>query len=215
MYFTLKNKVLYLNEEQMDEIKVQEELAFIKKVMDDTKQSFIHNGKPFITWGVIVIIGQLATFFGNISHRDNYIWALWGILALIGWILSYFNYKKEKKNFKAVTIVSKAINSIWFSCGISIMILVFIAPMLNTHAGGFINPIVSTLLGTANFTTGSVSYKWLRYVAVGWWCGAIVMFIWPGLYTLLFMSVLLLAFQVTPGMIINSQWRKSIALKNN
>lgn len=197
----------------MDEIKVQEELAFIKKVMEDTKQSFIHDGKPFIIWGVLVIIGQLGTYYAEITHNFQYIWYLWGILAFAGWISSYVNYKKGIKQVRAATLIGKAINAVWLSCGITIMLFVFIVPFLSAYFERYTNPIASAIIGIAYFTTGSVSYKWLRYVAAGWWLGSLIMFTWPGIYNLLLMAAMMLVFQVTSGFIIYKQWKKSALAK--
>jgi hypothetical protein len=48
--------------------------------------------------------------------------------------------------------------------------------------------------------------KWIRNLAFGWWGGAIIMFIFPGLYHLLLMAWMMIAFQTIPGYIIHKNW---------
>ena len=57
----------------MDEKTALEELQFIRKVIDEGKKSVVYNGKDYIFWGLIVIVGMMATF---IFHHDSCVFQL-------------------------------------------------------------------------------------------------------------------------------------------
>jgi hypothetical protein len=192
----------------MDQLNIQEDLAFIRKVINDTRQCFIYDGKSFIIWGILVIIGQIANYFTIIYGVAKYDWYMWTALALVGWFWSIWEYRQKRITVKAITITERAINAVWGSCGITMMILIFLAPAIKVYNVAFVDPMVCSILGIAYFTTGTLSFKWMRYNAFGWWLGALIMFIWPGLYEMLFLPALLLVLQVIPGFVMYYQWKK-------
>ena len=47
----------------MNEKAAAEELVFIKNIINESRKSFALNGKPFIFWGIVIVIGLLLESF--------------------------------------------------------------------------------------------------------------------------------------------------------
>ena len=41
----------------MDEKRAAEELNFIKNIINESRSSFALNGKPYIFWGILIVVG--------------------------------------------------------------------------------------------------------------------------------------------------------------
>lgn len=202
----------FINEGIMDSHEAIEELEFIKKVIDDTRKVIVDNGFGFIFWGIIIVIGLLSTFFSVLlEFRFDYAWN-WVVVIGIGWIYSIYNGIKHGRTSKVRTFSGKLLGAVWISSGIAMTILGFVGSFTEAYNGVYISPVLSTILGIAFFVSGFLYDKrWVTYISAGWWTGAIIMFIYPYLYTLLLMSGMMLVLQVIPGIII---YRDSKKLKD-
>lgn len=186
-----------------------EELEFIKKVISDTRSVIVDNGFGFIFWGIIIVIGLLSTFAAiMLQFQFDYAWN-WVVVIGIGWIYSLYNGFKHGRSAKVHTFSGKLLGAVWISAGISMTILGFVGTFAGAYGGVYISPILSTILGIAFFISGLLyDKKWITYLSAGWWAGAIIMFIYPYLYTLLLMSAMMIVLQIIPGIIIYRDSKK-------
>ena len=187
----------------MDSISAQEELSFIKKVIEDSKKILIIDGKDFIIWGIIAALGLLITYLAIIMKRYMLIDWTWFILIGLGWLYSFFTNFRRNKNQKTKTFAGKIMGAIWFSMGIAATILGFIGGGSGAISGIFISPSICTVVGVAYFLSGIVyGSRWMTSLSIGWWLGAVYMFIFPGIYSLLIMAFMMLIFQIIPGIVL-------------
>ncbi len=197
----------------MDENSALDEIKFIKKIIEDSKQTTIDDGKGYIFWGIIVTIGLLSNYLTYILEiKISFIW-IWIILIGFGWVYSIFSYFFKEKKPKSYNFASKLFHSIWLSCGVAMTIVGFVGVFSGAIDGMFISPIISSILGIGFMLSGYIyNLNWVKLLSVGWWAGAIVMFIFPGVYSILIMAFMMLAFQVIPGLVIYNKFKKEIAL---
>ncbi len=196
----------------------QEELAFIRKVMADSQTIIVDDGKPGIAWAIIVSIGMSVTYLVGLGVFEFDVSWLWIGLSVLGWgYISWYKSKKIKQD-RMRTLAGKIIGSIWGACGFCIgltITLVFVAP----HVSGewvihpvAITSIVSIMLGMAYFVTGVVYGKtWVRYISLGWWLGAIGMLLWPTVHVLGIYTVMLILFQLVPGIVLYRQSKQALS----
>lgn len=59
----------YYFEVVMDKVKIQEDLAIIKQIMKESRQSVTNIGINLVVWGGIVIICLLFTYYSK-SHES-------------------------------------------------------------------------------------------------------------------------------------------------
>ena len=71
---------------------------------------------------------------------------------------------------------------------------------------------MSSFLGAAYILNGVLAgKKWLSYLAIGWWGGAIIMFFYPGLQAILIMAAMMILFQIVPGIILQFEFKHEFA----
>jgi hypothetical protein len=198
----------------MDEKTAVEELQFIRKVIDETRQSVVYNGKDYIFWGIIVIIGMMSTYIlviNEIYFKYTYIWL---VLISIGWAYSLYNSKKQKSKFPS-TFAGKLIGYVWGVSGIAMTIIGFIGTYSGAVTPMGISPIACIIMGGAYFLTGKLcEAKWMSYLSYGWWIGGTALLFIKSVESFLIMSLLMLFFQTIPGIIIYRKYKKEIAVKS-
>lgn len=196
------------------EIKQAEsELSFIKKMMEDSRQINLDNGWHFIYWGTLVTIALLLNYLMLIVPfgKKEYIGMIWLILMVSGAIVGGIVQKRHEKRIRVHTPAGRIIGSLWFASGIAMFMYGFVGSISGGYNPVFICPIISTSLGISYFTSGEIQQiKLLKYVAIGWWIGAIFLFIFPGIHTLLIFALMMISFQIIPGVILNRKFKEDI-----
>lgn len=185
----------------MNQLDAADELLFIRKIMDDSRRIVIFDTKPFIFWGLIIALGQLASYFLiklNIDFNPFYFWAF---LITLGWVYSLFFFINKTKSKKPITFASRILSAVWTSCGISMTLIGFISALTwNINP----TPFITAIMGIGFYITGFIAeFKWIKYISMGWWLSSIIMFLWPGFHSTIIMALSMIIFQVIPGIIIN------------
>ncbi|MEO8210881.1 MAG: hypothetical protein ABI840_09975, partial [bacterium] len=89
----------------------------------------------------------------------------------------------------------------------------FIGMMTKAYNPVFIFPIISTSLGISYFTSGAIQQvKWLQNIAYGWWAGAAVLFIFPGVHSAVIFAVMMICLQIVPGIILNKKSKEILQI---
>jgi hypothetical protein len=194
---------------EMNTHQAAEDLEFIKKVIDGTRRAIVDNGFGFIFWGIIIVAGLLSTY-AAVFFKFNFPYAWnWLLVIGIGWIYSLYSGYTRRGVSKVYTFSGKLLGAVWISAGVAMTILGFVGTFAGAYNGVYISPILSTILGIAFFISGYLyDKKWITYLSAGWWAGAIIMFIYPYLYTLLLMTAMMIVLQVIPGIIIYRDSKK-------
>ena len=198
----------------MDEKTALEELQFIRKIIEDTRRTVVYNGKDYIFWGILVIVGMMATYIFHITQMYfNYVW-VWVVLIPIGWSYSIYNRSKLKEKHPK-TYSGQLIGYVWGAAGVAMTLIGFIGPMFGNIKPMAISPLACIIVGSAYFVTGKiVEYKWMSNLSYGWWIGAIILFYVSSAESFLIMSLLMLFFQTIPGIIIYRKYKKEIAVQS-
>jgi hypothetical protein len=192
----------------MEKQQAELEINMIKQIIDDSKKIVVDDGKGFIIWGVLIVIGLLGTYFFIPLRLYEYISLLWIAVIGIGWVYTIIIHAVKDHKKKVKTFAGKILGALWFSCGVSMTIVGFVGTGTGSYGAYTISPLMSVILGIAYFVTGIIYGRaWVRNLAIGWWIGAIVTFIWTGMYSLLVFAVMMIALQVIPGIILYSKFK--------
>jgi len=189
----------------------QQELAFIKKIMADSRKSVICNGKTFILWGILVTIGLIGSYYSITNNVQNMMNWMWPLLMGLGWVITIVTESRDAKNAKTKTFAAKILAAVWIGCGIAMTMIGFVGSISGAYNPLYINPLISNIMAVGFLITGILYGKtWVSLISLGWWAGAIVMFFWTGLYTFLLMSAMMIFFLVIPGVFMFKQFQKEI-----
>jgi len=196
----------------MNELDAQQELAFIKKVMTDSRQILIGDGRAIIFWGLLICFGLLITYLSIAQTWEVSLRWFWPALIAFGWIYTIFAGIRHERKRKVKTFARKILGAVWIAFGISATILGFVGSLSGAYHAVFISPLIAVLLATSYHVSGLLYGKsWVSYLAIAWWCGAIVMFFMQNLETLLVMVSMMILFQVIPGIILYREFKKEKA----
>lgn len=189
----------------MEKNQAELELSVIKKIMEDSRKINHDNGIHFIFWGMLVVSALLINYVMLLTRTSvNYIGLMWFILMISGAVVDGIISRRQSKKSKAHTFTSKILGSLWFASGISMFLFGFIGVVSKAYNPIFICPIISVSLGISFYTSGTIQQiTWLKNISFGWWAGAIILFIFPSVHTLLIFAIMMISFQLIPGIILN------------
>lgn len=201
----------------MDTLSAQDELAYIRKVMADSRQAISDDGKPTIVWGIIVALGIALTYIEALTDTELYVGWMWLALSVLGWLYIIY-YKKTKISKQPTqTLAGKVLASLWGSVGVTIGLVVSLTLLSRALDMEFIvhpiaiTAIIALILGIAYYLNGVITgLNWLRNIAYGWWAAGIYMFLFPSIHVLGIYFVLVIGFQIIPGYVLYRNAHKGI-----
>jgi hypothetical protein len=155
------------NTEEMD---LKDRLSLIETMIAEGRRTTIHWGWTFVFWGVAYYVAIGWTAFNQWPFA-------WLVTMMSAWVLCLAIIRSKKKNQpqgRSATTIGRAITSIWFALGVSMVLLL---PALGF--GGHFNQhifvaIVASMLGLANGASGML-LRWKAQIgsAVIWWGASI------------------------------------------
>jgi len=197
-----------------------DELAFIKKVIQDSRRVAVDNGIDYIVWGVLVSLGMLATIaMETLQVKGLAYLFLWIGVMGGGWIFSLVRHLRERSTVHVRTLSGSILNALWLACGVVIMILIFVGgPLLRQSP----SPAIAAVLGIGFLVSGVLlDFVYFKLAAVFWWAGSVAMFYLDGPWArsnpvhfhidILLFAVMMILFQVVPGIILYRRWKNEVA----
>lgn len=196
----------------MDQNQISEEIKFIRGMIEKTKKTTAESWKFFSTWGIMIILAIIGHYTLAWLAMYDLIWVNWIAFMLIGVLFSIAYQRKCEKSQESQTYAQIAISHVSFACGIAIMLGGFVFPILKLYSYGVIPVVISMVIGVLLFTIGGI-YEWslLKWAALLWWAGSIVMIFVHWHYRALLCIPLIIFGYLVPGFILRSQYRKESA----
>ncbi len=195
----------------------QEELAYIRKIIGESRQAFVEDGKPYIVWGIIVAFCMTMTYLSVLTQTELYVGYIWLGLSLVGIAYILFYVKKSPKEQKVKSFMDRIQGAIWGACGSAIGLSVILITISGNSTPSDVPPIhqyyicfiTSIILGIAYFLSGVANdLKWLSRIGYAWWAGAVFMIIFPSVHVLGLYAAMVIAFQVVPGIVLMKRYKK-------
>jgi hypothetical protein len=203
----------------MEQIDAQQEIAFIKKVIQDSRMAVVDNGIEYIVWGLLVALGMFGsvalTHFRMISHDGSWVgWVLWIAVMGAGWTFSLIRHLRLWRHDPTETLANRILRAIWLCCGIAIMILIFVHGATVARDPG---PAIALVLGIGFIMSGMLmDFAPLRWAGVCWWVGSVaLLFIHSDQLELLVFGGMTIMLQVLPGVLLYRRWKHSSAAVRN
>jgi hypothetical protein len=189
------------------------ELSVIKKIMEDSRNIVCNNGWHYIFWGVVVSAALIANYIMALTRlSQNYAGLMWFVLMVGAAITGAIYERRADKKRQVKTFAGRLLGSLWFAGGVAMFMFGFIGTISGAYNPIYVCPVISTVLGVTFFTSGEIQQlKWQKALSFGWWGGAILLFLFPSVHTLLVFALMLIFLQVIPGIILNRKWKKEMS----
>lgn len=184
------------------------DLAYIRQVMAETRRAVFVNGRYFVLWGTMVLVGFLAEWFLAPRFPGWVIGILWGGVVALGWIGSFLLAHRGGQRTPA-TPAARLIGAVWVGCTVAMVVILFVGTPTGRISTDAAAGIAAGIAGIGVFLTGVLTgIAWMRHLAWAWWIGAGIMLAVPGRDVLLVGAAWMLFFYVVPGLILARQERR-------
>jgi len=195
----------------MDAPNAYEDLAMVRRLMEETRELVCEHGKHFIVWGLLMVVALLATYARLIDLAAVPVGWIWAAAMGVGWLFSFWAGRRDAGRARVRTTAGRLLGGIWIGFGITATIIGVLGLYTAAIEPELLGGLMAALLGFGFFASSFVGrQRWLRWLALGWWAGSLAMLLWPGEHTLPLMAALIVALQVVPGVVIHIRGRPAV-----
>lgn len=188
-----------------------DDLAYIRKIMEETRKTVVLNGTGFIVWGLLLLLGLLGNWVLATADEPGWsIYSLWGAVVVVGWTFSLLHFRHKGKARRASNPAGRLMGGVWLSCSIAMVLMVFVGIPAGIVAPEATAGLCAAVVGIGVFLSGTLmGTPWVRNLAFGWWIGSAAAFIFRGALPILIFASLIVVLYLIPGIILNLQLRRS------
>lgn len=184
----------------MEKQQAQEDLQFIRRMLDETRRTVVDNGMHYINWSVMPALGILGTYIVGLTQSPSaYIFWIWTAVVTIGWIISLLiGMKGERK--RTPNFAERILTAVWVGAGITMTITAFAGMISEAFSPQAIPALIATIMGIPFLISGmAYDLKWFKSLAAVWWIAGIIFFFWNSFHTLAALGLLMILCQTIPG----------------
>ncbi len=197
--------------DQKENTTAQDDIALIKRVMEDSRRIFVEDGKMMMLWGTLVVIGLMAQYAALTTAFPLSDFWIWTVCIGTGWVVTLCYSRTREARSCVQTFAGKMLSTTWMACGMAMTMIGFIAVPSGVIQDNAISGIFALIMGIGSYISGNIfQTPWVRVLAAVWWAGAVIIFIKPGLYTILLFAAMMVFFEIIPGMVFYRAWKKAL-----
>ena len=187
----------------------EQDLAFIRQLMERSRRVTVLGGHYFVAWGLLVEVGLLLSWLSYERYLTLPPALIWAPLVLAGYAYTFWSQRRDRAVEGAESRDGYLIGLVWLCFGICSLMVLLGDLWFQVIPSRALAGLFATLTGAAFFLHASLAgIPWLRNVGILWWLSAIPLYLWPGAYTLPAYAVLLLGLQIVPGWILAQERRR-------
>ncbi len=190
----------------MDRIQAQSDLAFIKKVMEDSRKRLEESGLPYIIWGALSILGTGLTYGAVFLELWAAIPWIWVGFGLVGGMATFIYMRIHRRNSPR-TFADGLYAVVWAGVLLFFLVIGICLFIIRLFDLRLIMAITAGGMGLAYFVSSAISRnRWVFAFSFAWWAGSIVMALIDGFYAPLLLSGLVLACELVPGIVLHARY---------
>lgn len=185
----------------MEERSAQEDLAMIRRLMEQGRATVAAGAPHYVIWGLLLtaaLVAQWAAATGRLGLASDWIW---GVALGAGWLGSMVAGYRSSREARVRSAGGRTLAGIWAGTGVMLTLVAVAGLGTGAVSGHAMLGITAAALGTATFATSFVQGSGaVRAAAVLWWIGAAVLFVWQDPAALLVEAGLMAALVLAPGL---------------
>ena len=161
----------------MIEDRAREDIAFIRRAVEEGRNYATARGPDLLLWGIAVTIGYLGTYaFVRGWSPLPPVW-LWALCIGLPWAYSLRRLMPAfARPCESGHPMTRALSMLWLGCGIFLTTLALAAIWTGEARQSWFDAVVAGVMGIAFFASAWLSsVGWLRWVAVLWWVGEVAL----------------------------------------
>jgi hypothetical protein len=193
----------------------REDLAAIRRLMEDGQRVVNSAGPHFVAWGLLTSAALAATYVLAGRGETRLITWAWAVAVGLGWLgsLALTVAEGRRVRVRVRSATGRILGGVWTGTGVTMMLLGFAAPAGGGVDTAVITGVLAAVMGSGFFATGLlVGSRWMQGAAAAWWAGALGMLLRPGPHGLLVTAALVLVLQTLPGLWLMLRERRAVAV---
>jgi hypothetical protein len=163
----------------MIEDQAREDIAFIRRAIEEGSAYATAAGPDMLVWGIAVAIGYLGTYGfirGWIPVRPG---ALWPTCIGLPWLFSLRRVALALagREVPAHGPMARALGMLWLGCGIFLTTLAIAVMVTADGRNSWFAAVAAGVMGIGFFAgAGLAQLSWLRWIGIAWWLGELALF---------------------------------------
>ncbi|MBU8891744.1 MAG: hypothetical protein KOO66_03145 [Bacteroidales bacterium] len=187
------------------ELKPEESLQIIEKMIQHTKGNLHDSSFYFLLWGWIVLIGSSGQIILERFTDCNKPYLIW-LIIIPGVIANTIYGIRHGKRTCVSSHLDRLNLMIWITFLVSYFIVIIFIKEFNYN----IAPVIFLLAGNATFLTGIViKFKPLIFGGIIFWAGVLCMYIIPGDFAEFVSPIVIIFGYLIPGYMLKSYSKKN------
>ena len=184
----------------MDQTQAQEDLLFIRNMIEKTRKSFGTFWRFLIFWGVLLILALVAMHVLVYFEKFDLIWIDWIAFTVVGVVGQLVMVIGDGRRIRVKTYAQQTVAHLCFSAGIAYGITGLLFPLCRVYHVGVISLVVAVITGILLFTLGGIlEYRFLKIGGILWLVSSAGMvFIHWHYRSLIFIPLILITYLI-PG----------------
>lgn len=191
----------------------EDDLAFIRRVMEGARETASDGSGHLILWGCLMAAAQTLTYLvrqGDIAVSVTLIWA---VAVAIGFAGSSLLGNRNLKRAPVNSLVNRILSSVWIGCALSLSLIGFLGQGFGFLPHQVAPGIEAVVIGTSFFASAVLpnhAIYWL--LAAVWWILGGALLVRPSPASTLVIAGGLVLFMVVPGVVLRMRRRTPLGL---
>ena len=163
----------------MIEDQAREDIAFIRKAIEEGGAYATASSPDMLVWGIAVAVGYLGTYGFIRGWSPIAPEPLWATCSGLAWLFSLRRVPRGIAGHAALPRgpMARALAMLWLGCGVFLTIMGIAVMVTGEGRNGWWNAVVAGIMGIAFFASATLTHlPWLRWVAIAWWVGELALF---------------------------------------
>jgi hypothetical protein len=192
----------------MTKTKAENEVAFIKQAIEESRTMLVENGLRFILAGSIALASTFLTYGAVILKLDFFIPWIWAVFA--GFIVAQALIALLKRRKRTVkTFAGEVYGIVWVGTLIFMAIAIAYIFVTGTYSLKLLLAITVAVLGMAYFIAAAIlRRRWMLGLSFLWWAGGFLIASVGNFHAPLVMAGLIIACELVPGIRLFAQSKK-------
>lgn len=183
-----------------------ERLDDIRCWMLEGRRVMTESWRSQLWWGGLCSVALVATWWAVYQESWSVLPLVWPVTLAIGWVGSVVIARVTPS--RARNQATRSVEGIWIGAGATLTLVGLLGPALGAIDPAGLPCIVAAVLGGAYWATDrATDIGWLRWVAVVWWVGAVLLLVVPSNHALLVLAAMALLFEAGPALILGHDGR--------
>lgn len=192
-------------------ISAEEDLAFIRRLMQGAQETVTDNSLHLVSWGCVLALADLVAHLRRAGEFPVSANITWTVALVIGFTISWQLKRRALARAPVNSLVDRILGAIWLACAVALSLLGFIAGNAGSLPADAAQGVKAVVIGSAFFACGFLPGRLTyRPLAFAWWIVGGALLIRPVPESGLVIAAALVLLMAVPGLLMRTRNRPPV-----